>query len=143
MNKRVILWPIALMLGSSCEGGELLPTQGQESAHMQQALDDTLRPAVLALRPDIRVQPIILSIDIAGPGKRLFWGPLAGGSHVTLRVVVFDRDRVFEKTISERAGAWHGTFRPGQDYNLVKLVAKEAAEFVQHYEGAENEGESI
>lgn len=128
---------VALLLSGYAQAGELLPMTGKESEHMQQSLDEFLRPAVEALPADIEVQPILESIDISGRGKRIFWGPLAGSSHVVLRVRIINGDRATEEIFSSEKGAWRGVFRPGRDYDMLEHIAADAAKFVTAYQSAQ------
>jgi hypothetical protein len=130
---RLIVLCIAAFSAAPALGGELLPTSGVQSPHMQTAIHDHLLPAVIAADQRIKVEPVLESIDIDGRAKRIFWGPLAGGSHVTLRVRIVDESGVTEETFTERRGAWHGAFRPGQDLEMVNSVAAQAAKFVANY----------
>lgn len=129
-----LLYCAALLAAAGAQAGELLPTQGEESPHLQQRIDGILKPAVAALPDAVKVEPIVESIRLAGRGKRIFLGPLARSSHVTLRVRVTDaggytREEVFH----QERGAWRGTFRPGQDYDLLDAVATDAAQFVSSF----------
>jgi hypothetical protein len=121
---------VALLLCSGAQAGELLPMTGQQSEHMQRALNERLAPVVAAMPDGVKVQPILESIDIAGRGKRIFWGPLAGSSHIVLRVQIIAGDASIEQTFSEHGGAWKGTFRPGRDYQMLADIATQAAQFV-------------
>lgn len=121
---------VALLLAGSAQAGELLPLSGQESEHMQEAIDKVLRPAVAAV-DGITVEPILESIRIAGRGKRVFWGPLAGSSHIVLRIKITGASGVTQEVFTEEGGAWKGTFRPGRDYEMLERVAAKAAEFVR------------
>lgn len=129
--KRILF--CALLLTSYAQAGELLPMSGEQSEHMQRAIDTHLRPAVEAAG-DIKVEPILESIDIAGRGKRLFLGPIAGGSHVVLRVRITDGEEIREEVFSAKGGAWRGTFLPGRDYEMLKYIAEQAAEFIREDE---------
>lgn len=122
-----------LLLAGYAHAGELLPMSGVRSEHMQKAIDTHLRPAVESAG-DIKVEPILESIDIAGRGKRIFLGPLAGSAHVVLRVRVIEGEEIREEVFSDEGGAWKGTFLPGRDYEMLKQVALEAAEFIREGE---------
>lgn len=126
---------VALLLADYAQAGELLPMSGKDSEHMQRSLIDHLRPAVEALPDGVKVQPILESIDISGRGKRVFWGPLAGSSHVVLRIRILDGERSTEEIFSSEKGAWRGLFRPGRDYEMVESIATQAAQFVSNYSG--------
>lgn len=52
---------------------------------------------------------------------------------IRLRVRIIDGDSIAEKTIEDEAGNWKGTFRPGEDYDMLERVALKVAEFVQDY----------
>lgn len=125
----------AALLVAQAQAGELLPMTGKQSEHMQQSLNELLRPAVAALPAGIKVQPSLESIDISGRGKRIFWGPLAGSSHIVLRVRIIDGEASTERIFSSEKGAWRGLFRPGRDYEMVESIAAQAAQFVTDYSG--------
>lgn len=127
------LFCAALLLAGGAQAGELLPVQGDEAEAVQERLDEYTLPAIKALADHIKVEAIIESIDISGKAKRIFLGPLAGGSHIKLRVRIIDGDRVSETLIEDEGGAWRGTFQWGQDGNMLEEVAIKAAEFISGY----------
>lgn len=123
----------ALLLAGSANAGELLPVLGEEAEAVQERLDEFTRPVVEGVSDSIRVETHIESIDVSGRAKRIFLGPFAGDSHIQLRVRIIDGDSITEKTIEDEAGNWKGTFRPGEDYDMLERVALKVAEFVQDY----------
>lgn len=123
---------VALLFAGCAQAGELLPLTGKESEHVQATLNEVLRPAVLALNPDVKVEPILERVRLSGRAKRIFLGPLAGGSYVVLRIRVTDASGTKEQVFSDETGAWRGTFKPGEDYEMLERVAAKAAEFVAH-----------
>lgn len=123
----------ALLLAGGAHAGDLLPTLGEEDEDVQEAIDSLLLPAVQSLDERIQVQPIIESIKTSGRAKRVFFGPLAGGSHLVLRIKITDAAGVTQEVFSDNAGAWKGTFRPGQDYDMIERVVTKATEFVKNY----------
>lgn len=128
-----ILFCAALLLAGCAHAGELLPVQGEEAEAVQERLDEFTLPAIQALDDHIKVEAIIESIDLSGRAKRIFLGPFAGDSHIQLKVRIIDGDSVVEKLIEDEAGNWKGTFRPGEDYDMLERVAIRAAEFVTDY----------
>lgn len=131
-----LLYCVALLVAGHAQAGELLPMSGMQSRHMQSALDETL-PALVESIPGIRVHPVLEHIRIAGAGKRVFWGPLAGGGAVVLKLQIIGPDGS-ERTevITEHSGAWKGTFQPRNDLAMLKRVAEKAAEIVGSYSGS-------
>lgn len=129
---------VVLLLTLQAHAGELLPMSGEKSSHMQKAIYKVLRPTVMAIPPGIAVEPILESIHIRGRGARFLWGPLAGSSHIVLRLRITDGDKITDEVISTKNGAWKGTFRPGQDYDMVDRVVTQAAELVATYASAQH-----
>lgn len=128
------LFCAALLLTGYAHAGELLPVQGEDDVEsVQEQLDEFTRPVVERVPDSIRVETIIESIDLSGRAKRIFLGPFAGDSHIHLRVRIIDGDSVVEKLIEDEAGNWKGTFRPGEDYDMLERVALKVAEFVEDY----------
>jgi hypothetical protein len=127
------LFCAALLLTGCAHAGELLPVIGEEAEEVQERLDEFTRPVVESVQDSIRVETYIESIDVSGRAKRIFLGPFAGDSHIQLRVRIIDGDSTVEKVIEDEAGNWKGTFRPGEDYDMLERVALKVAEFVQDY----------
>jgi hypothetical protein len=123
----------ALLIAGVTHAGELLPVQGEEAEAVQERLDEFTRPGVEAIDDSIKVETLIESIDVSGRAKRIFLGPFAGDSHIQLRVKIIDGSTVAEKLIEDEAGNWKGTFRPGEDYDMLERVALKVAEFVEDY----------
>lgn len=123
----------ALLLAGQAQAGELLPVQGDEAEAVQERFDEYTRPLVESVTDTIRVETTIESIDLSGRAKRIFLGPFAGDSHIHLRVRIIDGDSFVEKLIEDEAGNWKGTFRPGEDYDMLERVALKVAEFVEDY----------
>lgn len=128
-----LLCCFALLVSGGAHAGELLPTLGEEDEDVQEAIDSLMRPVVASLDASIQVQPIIESIKVSGRAKRIFFGPLAGGSHLVLRIKITDANGVTQEVFSDDAGAWKGTFRPGEDYDMIERVVAQAAQFVTSY----------
>lgn len=127
---------VALLFAGYAHSGELLPlADGDDTEHVQRSLDEFLRPVVAATE-GILVQPIIEEMRIAGRAKRIFLGPIARNSFITLRVKITDSGEITEAVFSEESNAWKGSFRPGVDYDMLDAVAERAAEFVRKYESA-------
>jgi hypothetical protein len=124
---------VALLLAGYAQAGELLPVQGDEAEAVQERLDEFALPVIQEISDSIKVEAIIESIDVSGRAKRIFLGPFAGDSHIRLRVRIVDGDSVVEKVIDDEAGNWKGTFRPGEDYDMLERVALKVAEFVSDY----------
>jgi hypothetical protein len=124
---------VAMLLSVPAQAGELLPMSGEESSHMSKALVTQLQSVVDALPDAVTVEPVLESIKIHGRGKRIVWGPLAGSSHIVLRLRITEDGRITDEVISTKSGAWKGTFKPGQDYAMVDRVAQQAAAFVANY----------
>lgn len=123
----------ALLLAGYAHAGELLPlADGDDTEHVQKSLDEFLLP-VVAAADGITVQPIVEEMRIAGRAKRIFLGPLARNSFITLRVQIADNGTITEETFSEESNAWKGSFRPGVDYDMLDTVAERAAAFVSRY----------
>lgn len=127
------LFCAALLLAGCANAGELLPVQGDESEAVQERLDEYTLPAVRDLPDGIKVDPIIESIDLSGRAKRIFLGPFAGGSHIQLRIKIIDGETITETLIEDEAGNWKGTFRPGEDSDMLERAAISAAEFIRNY----------
>lgn len=124
---------VALLFAGFAHAGELLPlAEGDDTEHVQKSLDEFLRP-VVAAADGITVQPIIEEMRIAGRAKRLFLGPIARNSFITLRVRITDSSAVTEEVFSEESNAWKGSIRPGVDYDMLDTVAERAAAFVSKY----------
>lgn len=124
---------VALLLAGYAHAGELLPVEGDEAESVQEYLDEFTLPAVKDLGPSVKVTAIIEDIKLSGRAKRIFLGPFAGDSHIRLRIKILDGERVSETLIEGEAGNWHGTFRPGEDSEMLELVATRAAEFIAQY----------
>lgn len=121
----------ALLLAGYAQAGELLPMTGEEDDDMQDALIDFVEETVTALPDGVVVEPILESIDHSGFFKRITLGPLAGSSHVVLRIRITDTDgKVTEEVFSDEAGAWRGTFQPRIDSSMIEGVAEHVAEFI-------------
>lgn len=127
------LFCAALLLAGSANAGDLLPVQGDEAEAVQERLDEYTLPAIKALDESIKVEAIIESIDISGRAKRLFLGPFAGNSHIHLRIRIIDGDRITDMLIEDEASTWKGTFRPGEDSDMLERAAEQAARFVSAY----------
>ena len=127
---------VALLLAGYAQAGELLPMTGRQSRHMQDALNQTL-PDVVATIPGVTVEPYLESINIDGPIKKLFLGPIAGRGHIVLRLKITDAAGVTtEEVISDRSSAIRGTFQPRTDLAMVRRVADRAAYLVRAYSDA-------
>lgn len=129
-----LLCCVALFLISGAQAGELLPVEGDESEAVQEALDEFALSAVQALDPAIKVAAIVEDAKLSGRAKRIFLGPLAGDSRIRLRIKILDGEDVAEALIEGEAGNWAGTFRPGEDSEMLELVATRAAEFIRSYQ---------
>lgn len=127
------LYCAALLLAGCANAGELLPVQGDEAEEVQEWLDEYTKPIVEVMDDSIKVETYIESIDLSGRVKRIFLGPFAGDSHIRLKVRIIDGDSTVEKLIEDEAGNWKGTFRPGEDYDMLERVALRVAEFVEDY----------
>lgn len=127
--------PALLLPTGYAQAGELLPVTGDEdeAESVQEYLDEFTLPAVQAIPASIRVEPIIEMIKLSGRAKRIFLGPFAGDSYILLRVRITDGETVTETMIKDEAGNWKGTFRPGEDSDMLERVAIRAAEFIQSY----------
>lgn len=130
----------ALLLASAAQAGELLPVEGDEAESVQEYLDEFTLPAVKDLDPSVRVTAIIEDIKLSGRAKRIFLGPFAGDSYIRLRIKILDGEHVDESLIEGEAGNWHGTFRPGEDSEMLELVATRAAEFITRYAQSSTDG---
>jgi hypothetical protein len=128
-----ILFCAAFLLVGSATAGELLPVQGDEAEAVQERLDEYTLPAVKALPDSVQVEAIIESIRVSGRAKRIFLGPFALDSHIHLRIKIIDGDHVTETLIEDEAGNWKGTFRPGEDSDMLERAAMQAAEFIHAY----------
>lgn len=130
-----LLCCVALLLAGYAQAGELLPVTGDEdeAESVQEYLDEFTLPAVQEIDASILVEPIIEMIKLSGRAKRIFLGPFAGDSYILLRVRIADGDTVRETLIKDEAGNWEGTFRPGEDSEMLERVAIRAAEFIQSY----------
>lgn len=124
---------VALLLAGYVQAGELLPVEGDEAESVQEYLDEFTLPAVKDLDPSVKVTAIIEDIKLSGRAKRIFLGPFAGDSYIQLRINIIDGDKSTETLIEGEAGNWKGTFRPGEDSEMLELVAVRAAEFVSAY----------
>jgi hypothetical protein len=126
---------VALLLAGYAQAGELLPVIGEEddAESVQEYLDEFTLPAVAELDPSIRVMAIIEDIQLSGRAKRIFLGPFAGDSYIKLRIKIIDGERITETVLDDEAGNWKGTFRPGEDSNMLERAAISAAEFIQSY----------
>jgi hypothetical protein len=123
----------ALLFAAYSHAGELLPlAEGDDTERVQKSLDEFLRPVVTSA-DGVKVQPIIEEMRIAGRAKRIFLGPLARNSFITMRVRITDSGTSTEEVFSEESSAWKGTFRPGVDYDMLDAIAERAAEFVARY----------
>lgn len=128
-----LLCCFALFLAGHAQAGELLPVTGDDAEHVQRALDQFLLPVVTAV-DGITVEPVIEEMRLAGRAKRIFLGPLARNSFITLRVKITDSGKVTEETFSDESSAWKGSLRPGEDYDMLDRVAERAAQFVNNYQ---------
>lgn len=124
---------VALLLAGYAQAGELLPVEGDESEAVQEYLDEFTLPAVQGLDPSIKVAATIEDIKLSGRAKRIFLGPFAGDSYIKLRIKIIDGEQVSERLIEGEAGNWKGTFRPGEDSEMLELVAIRASEFISSH----------
>lgn len=129
------IWCVALLLTGYAQAGELLPLSGEESDEVQESIDEYLRPEVVALPDGITVEPVLEGLKLSGRTKRIFLGPFAGSSHMVLRIRITDTDGVTTSEVfNDEAGAWRGTFQPGNDYEMIERITVKAAEFVKAYD---------
>lgn len=129
-----LLCCVALLLAGYAQAGELLPMSGEEDDDMQDALIDFLEEAVTELPDGVVVEPVLESIKHSGFFKRITLGPMAGTSHVVLRLRITDANgNVTEEVFSDEAGAWRGTFQPRIDSSMIEDTAERAAEFITMY----------
>lgn len=125
----------ALLIAGGTHAGELLPLSGEEAPELQEQITLHLLPVVVKLPDGFKVEPVLESVRLSGRAKRVFLGPLALTSHITLRIIVTDAaGKTHEQTFHDEAGAWRGTFfRPGIDYDMIDRVVAKSTEFVQSY----------
>lgn len=125
---------IALLISGYAHAGELLPLSGEESDEVQESIDEYLLPEVTALPDGITVEPVLEGLQLSGRTKRIFLGPFAGSSHMVLRVRITNPEGVTTTEVfNDEAGAWRGTFQPGNDYEMIERIVTKAAEFVKAY----------
>lgn len=124
---------VALLLSGYAQAGTLLPMSGEEDEYIQEALTEKLDLIVASLPEGVTVEPILESYSYSGRMKRILFGPLVRGGHVTLRIRI-SGDEVSETVVTEESGAWRGTFRPGNDYEMIEAVTEAAANFIREHE---------
>jgi hypothetical protein len=125
---------VALLHYGYAQAGELLPLSGEESDEVQESIDEYLLPEVTALPDGITVEPILEGLRLSGRTKRIFLGPFAGSSHMVLRVRITNLEGITTTEVfNDEAGAWRGTFQPGNDYEMIERITTSAAEFVKAY----------
>jgi hypothetical protein len=125
---------VALLMTGYAQAGELLPLSGEESDEVQESIDEYLLPEVAALPDGVTVEPVLEGLRLSGRTKRIFLGPFAGSSHMVLRIRITDAEGVTTSEVfNDEAGAWRGTFQPGNDYEMVERVVTKATEFVKAY----------
>lgn len=134
-------WTLTVLMSSllacGANAAELRPIQSSGKASgsavykIERTIADGLKVALPTYPASIIIEPIVAELRFESGGKRFWLGPIAGSSHVRLRVRITQADKVVEKDFYQSSGAWSGTWTIGAaDNYMLERVAHDAVEYV-------------